>query len=507
MSDKHIAVRNVAANWIGAAFTMMAGFFLMPYTVHKLGDAVYGLWMLLSLFTGNFGVLDLGVRDAVGRYIAFHRAQGQPEEVNSILSTAMVLLLAAAGVAFLIFLVTQFLFYRVFQVPPGTETMARLAFLAIGLNMALRFPLSVFDATLWANQRFDQINAVNIVTDLLRAGAMFLTLWLGYGLVMLTVLTLASAIVNAALKAVLSFRQNPEMVIHPRFFRRKSVRELFSFGLSSFMNAMGSRLSSFLTAAFAGHYLMLAAVTGLSIAQRLCDYATQFVSDAAAVLTPIATKFHARNDLALQQNLAVTAGRYMYALSLYFFIGFVFLGGPLIVRWMGPSYGHLHTILVILSAGALYGAAQNVSTNIILSMAKHRILAYVRVAAALLLIGTSYMLLQYGLTGLAVAKAVFIGAFLPTVGVIYACHLLHLPLWSYFIRTLVRPTLTALVPAVILWGLVTLHRPTTWASILLMGAAYSVVYAAACVHLVGFRQSAELVRGVLGRRAEVGESA
>jgi O-antigen/teichoic acid export membrane protein len=174
---------------------------------------------------------------------------------------------------------------------------------------------------------------------------------------------------------------------------------------------------------------------------------------------------------------------------------------------MGPSYGHLHTILVILSAGALYGAAQNVSTNIILSMAKHRILAYVRVAAALLLIGTSYMLLQYGLTGLAVAKAVFIGAFLPTVGVIYACHLLHLPLWSYFIRTLVRPTLTALVPAVILWGLVTLHRPTTWASILLMGAAYSVVYAAACVHLVGFRQSAELVRGVLGRRAEVGESA
>ena len=123
-------------------------------------------------------------------------------------------------------------------------------------------------------------------------------------------------------------------------------------------------------------------------------------------------------------------------------------------------------------------------------MAKHRILAYVRVIAALLLIGTSYMLLGHGLTGLAAAKAVFIGVFLPTVGVIYACHLLHLPLWSYFTRTLVRPILTALVPAAVLWGMVTLHRPATWASILLMGAAYSVVYAGACVHLVGLRQSA-----------------
>ena len=53
------------------------------------------------------------------------------------------------------------------------------------------------------------------MTDLLRAGAMFLFLWLGYGLVMLTVLTLADSLANASLKAVLSFRQNPEMVIHP----------------------------------------------------------------------------------------------------------------------------------------------------------------------------------------------------------------------------------------------------------------------------------------------------
>lgn len=507
MSDKHIAARNVAANWIGSAFTMMAGFFLMPYTVHKLGDAVYGLWMLLSLFTGNFQVLDLGVRDAVGRYIAFYRARGQPDEVNATLSTATGILLTAAGAAFLIFLVTQFLFYRVFQVPPGTETMARLAFLAIGLNMALRFPLSVFDATLWANQRFDQINVVNIVTDLLRAGAMFLCLALGYGLVSLTVLTLASTIVNAALKAVLSFRQNPEMVIHPRCFRWKSVRELFSFGLSSFMNAMGSRLSTFLTAAFAGHYLALASVTALSIAQRLVDYAMGFVSDAAAVVTPIATKFHARNDLGRQQNLAVTAGRYMFALSLYFFIGFVFLGGPLIVRWIGPSYGHLDTILIILAAGALFGVAQNVTTNIILSMAKHRMLAYFRAAGALLLTLASFMLLRYGLAGLSVAKTVFIGAFPGVAGAIYGCHLLHLPLWKYFTRTLVRPTLTAVVPAAILWGMVTWHPPTTWGSILLMGAAYSVVYAGACVHLVGFRQSRDLVRGVLGFRAEAGEPA
>lgn len=506
MSDKHIAVRNVGANWIGSAVSMLAGFLLTPYAVHKLGATVYGLWMLLVSFTGNFGVLDLGVRDAVGRYIAFHRARGKPEEVNATLSTAMGILVAAAGVAFLIFGATQFLFYRLFRVPPGMEATARLAFLAIGLNMALAFPLSVFDSTLWANQRFDQINAVNIVTDLLRVSGMFLCLRFGHGLVALIAVAIASLVINASLKAMLSFRQNPEMVIHPRYFRRGSVRELFSFGLSSFMNSMGVRLSSFLTAAFTAHYLALAAVTALRIADALVGYATGLITDAAGVFTPIATRFHARNELERQQHLAITCGRYMFAMSLYFFIGFLFLGGPFLVRWMGPSYADLKTVLVILAAGALFGVAQNVNTNIVLSMAKHRILAYFRVAGALLLILASFMLLRYGLTGLAAAKAVFIGAFPGLVGAIYACHLLHLSPWSYFARMLVRPTLTAIVPAAILWGLVSWHRPTTWGGILLIGAAYSAAYAAACVHWVGLRQVRELARGVLGLRAEVGRA-
>jgi O-antigen/teichoic acid export membrane protein len=364
----------------------------------------------------------------------------------------------------------------------------------------------VFDSALWANQRFDQINAVNIITDLLRVGGMFLCLALGHGLVALIFVATASLVVNASLKATLSFRQNPEMVIRPRYFRRESVRELFSFGLSSFMNSVGSRLSSFLTDAFAAHYLALAAVTALSIAEGLVGYATGLIGDAAGVFTPVATQFHARNDLERQQNLAITTGRYMFALSLYFFIGFVFLGEPFIVRWMGPSYANVETILVILAAGALFAVAQSVIANIILSMAKHRMLAYFRILGALLLTLASFMLLRYGLTGLSVARAVFIGAFPGLVGAVYGCHLLHLPLRRYLARMLVRPTLTAIAPAAVLWGLVTLHRPTTWAGILLMGAAYSAVYAGACIHWVGLRQAGELVRGVLGLRAEAGRA-
>src|SRR2546427_144182 len=74
------------------------------------------------------------------------------------------------------------------------------------ISLALSFPLGVFSGTLWARQRFDLQNAVDIPTVLVRAG---LTFWLIDGpgdLAQLAWLTLWTSLANGLVKALVSFR-------------------------------------------------------------------------------------------------------------------------------------------------------------------------------------------------------------------------------------------------------------------------------------------------------------
>src|ERR1700738_3204184 len=86
-------VWNIAANVAGIVVNMVSGLLVMPYLIQTLGDATYGLWILIGTLTGYFGVLDLGVPAAVGRLIAIHRARAEPEHINVVMSTAFALLL------------------------------------------------------------------------------------------------------------------------------------------------------------------------------------------------------------------------------------------------------------------------------------------------------------------------------------------------------------------------------------------------------------------------------
>ncbi|HEV2990940.1 MAG TPA: oligosaccharide flippase family protein, partial [Candidatus Angelobacter sp.] len=66
-------VRNVISNWGSYVIAMGVNFFLSPYVVNHLGNVTYGVWTLLLSLTGYLGLLDLGVRGAVTRYVArFH---------------------------------------------------------------------------------------------------------------------------------------------------------------------------------------------------------------------------------------------------------------------------------------------------------------------------------------------------------------------------------------------------------------------------------------------------
>src|SRR5437870_2424255 len=82
-------VRNVLSNWGAFVFAALVSFFLSPFLVRSLGDARYGVWVLLVSIVGYLGLLDLGVRGAVTRYVARFHAAREHDSANRVASTAL----------------------------------------------------------------------------------------------------------------------------------------------------------------------------------------------------------------------------------------------------------------------------------------------------------------------------------------------------------------------------------------------------------------------------------
>ena len=79
---------NVLSNYGVFFFTAVASFFLSPFIVHRLGNETYGTWALLVSLVGYLGLLDLGVRGAVTRFIANTHASGDHDASSRYASTS-----------------------------------------------------------------------------------------------------------------------------------------------------------------------------------------------------------------------------------------------------------------------------------------------------------------------------------------------------------------------------------------------------------------------------------
>ena len=49
-------------------------FFFRPSFVHHLGDAAFGIWVLIFAVTGYYGLFDLGIRSSIIRYVSKYTA-------------------------------------------------------------------------------------------------------------------------------------------------------------------------------------------------------------------------------------------------------------------------------------------------------------------------------------------------------------------------------------------------------------------------------------------------
>src|SRR5947209_11199940 len=82
-------IKNVLMNWAAFLATIGIGFAMSPFLVARLGDSVYGVWVLVGSLVGYLGLLDFGITHSTVKYIAEYRALGAQKSINRLVTTSI----------------------------------------------------------------------------------------------------------------------------------------------------------------------------------------------------------------------------------------------------------------------------------------------------------------------------------------------------------------------------------------------------------------------------------
>jgi O-antigen/teichoic acid export membrane protein len=397
---------NVLANWTGYVVGVLVNFVLSPLVVHHLGPSAYGVWTLLGTLTAFLGLLDLGIRSAVTRYVARSEGQGERETVTPLVGTALVVFAALAGLATLVSAALGLLAPRLFHIPAEYQGATAILAALIGAATGVALVNGAVGGVLVGLQRFDLVGVAEVSATLVRAALVLGVIAAGGGLVALAVAQLEASLVGMLLTAALGLR------VHPALRRRPTpsaehLRRLVAYGGPTFVAQLAASLIDRAGVLVLGAFLPMTVVTVFAIAAGLVDYARALVGGIRTTLAPRASALEGGGRRGALADLALQGARYCTLLALPIAATFVLRGGAFIGLWMGAPYaGPSGAVLAVLAVRLVAMGSTGAAANVMLGAGRERAVAGLLVAEAAVAIAAMLALVRpLGATGVAWATA------------------------------------------------------------------------------------------------------
>jgi O-antigen/teichoic acid export membrane protein len=489
---KRRTIFNMALNLGGTATDAVAGFIVTPILIRTLGDETYGVWLLISAFF-YMGLLDLGMRSAIGRFIAFHRARGDHASSAKVISTATAALTMGGCVACLVCFTAAVFLPRLFTIPPENATPARFALAIIGVQLGGWFVLRSFDAVLWAHQRFDLINGVDIPTSILRA-VLFVMVVRQWEIVGLATVSMITTLGNGAVKSLLA-RCVCGTAIHLSRAAFSTFRELVSYGIWTFLTTNLALARAQLSPIIIGAALGIQHIASFSIVMRLPSLANIILSSVTGVFAPQAVEMHAKGESLRLRRLLIDGTQFSLIIALYFLTLFACLGKPLLSIWIAPRFAESWPLLMAIALGEVLPMSMSVSPSLLYATAQHCRLTWLSIAEALMGIGGGTVAAWYfGVFGftVALASAAFICRGLLVMRSVSQVTSLSLYTWGS--ESFIRPVVLAAVAFAAFQLVCNWHAPTNWATLFAYGITFSILYGVMTVLVViGWQAAKDMI--------------
>ncbi|HEV2710980.1 MAG TPA: flippase [Edaphobacter sp.] len=368
---------NVVMNWIAMAVGMAVPFFLTPIVVRSLGTDAYGVWILAASTVSYLGILDLGLRSAVIRFVSKAKAQAKPEDARSAIGAALWFrLLIAAGVAVLS-VVLAWVFPDLFKkIPPDLVRAAQITVLMFALGVAITLISGVFGAVLAAINRFDVLSTISMVQTVARAAGVILILHRGHGLVALAYWEVTVALLGGVATCGIALKLFPPCRVRIARPESEMMRMIWSYSFTTFILIIATQIIMNTDNLVVGAFLSIGMVAFYSIGGSLITYSGQVVTALTTTFTPLASSLDASGRVEELQKLLLRGTQAALGMALPISLALLFRGKTFIGLWMGHQYSEISgTVLQILMISQFFNLANTTASSVMMAIEKHKTVA------------------------------------------------------------------------------------------------------------------------------------
>ncbi|WP_214041490.1 oligosaccharide flippase family protein [Methanoculleus sp.] len=342
--------RNLAANIAYFLVNIVIGVLLVPYFINTLGVAAYGLIPLATSITGYVAIVVQSLNTSVSRFLTVDLQREDYAAANKTFNTALIGLTVIILLMVPVILVVAYFAPSIFNVPAGQETGAILLFLGVSAAFLIRSWSGNFTVQLFAYNRLDLQNLVNITNIVVQTGLIVLLFtFFGPDLALVGGAYLAGAVVASGVSIVLARRVCPYLRVSIGSFDRTRVNDLCGMGWWVVINQIGSLL--FLQIDLIVVNLLFGATSAgeYAIALQWVILLRAVAGVLSGVLTPTILACYAREQTETLIRVTKSAVKLM-GLAMALPIGLVCgLAPELLTIWVGEEFTFLAPLMILLT--------------------------------------------------------------------------------------------------------------------------------------------------------------
>lgn len=445
--------RNVSSRYVAILAETVIGLVMLPFNLHHLGAADYGLWVLLGSLTLHFSILDLGFSGALVKFIAQYRAHRDSRALNEIASTLFFVMAGFGLLAYLLAALLAFNLGWVFpRLTPEQIEVGKWLLLIIAAFVALSLPFGVFGGVTSGFQRYDANNGIAIVASISVAAVNVSVLLLGYGLLTLVACTTLVRVLALFAYRLTAYRVYPDLRIRASLARRTRLREITGFSVYAGVIDWANKLNYQIDELVVGMFMGSAAVAVWAVAERIISGTQRLTNQLNGVLFPVivdsdATQNHERLRQILHQGTRLSLATVIPIATVL-----IMLGDPLIRAWTSPDMAAAVPVLQVLAIAVVIRVGNATGNTLLKGAGRHKLVAWTNLAAGLANIGLSlYLVRTYGLLGVAVGTLIPIAITAFFILNPAACRRVGLPVREQALHSVLPAVWPAAVVAAGLW--------------------------------------------------------
>lgn len=476
-------------SYVMMIFEVLSTLLLTPFIIRTLGQAEYGVYKLSASVVAYLLLLDLGVGNAITRYIAKFRASGEKEQSQKFLGVATIYYTVIALVALIAGVVLIAVFPKAFakgltasEIKLGQE----LLFITM-INAAVTLGTAAYNNVIIAYERFTVSKGVPIIQIIVRMALTVVMLKGGFGSVGIVMVNLLMTIVCRGFFIIyVLFR----LKLRPKFkgIEISFVKEIILYSSMILIQMIATQLNATVDQILIGSLVASSAaiLAVYSVGTQVTQYFQSMGTAFTGVLMPgIVKMVESGVDSKTLTDEMIRIGRIILIVLGLIWGGFLACGQQFITLWAGADNSNAYFVAIILMTAYMFILTESIGTQILWAMNQHKEQAILKGIIVLLNILLTVVLIKWQpLIGATIGT--FISLVLGDVVVMNVIFRKKLKMnLGYYYKGLTKGILPCIAVATAV-GFVARHflKNGGWISLLLEVAIICLVYAV-CILMFG----------------------